>query len=90
MNELIKLNEQTINNEMVQTVNAEHLYTFLEVRSKYADWISRRIKDYGFLENQDYVCISQKKETQRSDGQLGVTVTKEYYITLDMAKNSVG
>ena len=86
MNELIKLNEQTINHEMVQTVNAEHLYTFLEVRSKYADWISRRIKDYGFLENQDYVCISQKKETQRSDGQLGVTVTKEYYITLDMAK----
>ena len=86
MNELIKLNKQTINDETVQTVNAEDLYKFLEVKSKFADWISRRIKDYGFLENQDYVCIFQKKETQRTDGQLGVTVTKEYQISIDMAK----
>ena len=86
MNELIKLNQTKINDETVQTVNAEDLYKFLEVKSKFADWISRRIKDYGFLENQDYVCISQKKETQRTDGQLGVTVTKEYQISIDMAK----
>ena len=63
MNELINLNEVEIGGEVVRTVNAEHLYIFLEVRSKYADWISRRIRDYGFLENQDYVCVSQKKET---------------------------
>ena len=48
--------------------------------------IKNRIRDYDFQENQDFICVSQKNETQRADGQIGVAVSNEYYITLDMAK----
>ena len=78
MNELIKLNKQTINDETVQTVNAKELYEFLEVRSKFADWIKNRIADYNFQENQDFITLSKNLENG------GRTI--EYYITLDMAK----
>ena len=47
---------------------------------------SREIADYDFLENKDFVCVSENSETQRADGQRGVTARKEYYITLNMAK----
>ena len=78
MNELIKLNETKIGIELVQTVNAKELYEFLEVRSKFADWIKNRIADYDFQENQDFITLSKNLENG------GRTI--EYYITLDMAK----
>lgn len=86
MNELISLTKSAINGELQQTVNARELHAFLEVQTKFADWIAARIEQYGFIENQDFVCVSENSETQRADGQHGVTVRKEYYITLDMAK----
>ena len=86
MNELIKLNETKIGIELQQTVNARELHAFLEVQTKFADWIRNRISEYDFVENQDFVCVSENSETQRADGQRGVTVRKAYYITLDMAK----
>ena len=86
MNELIKLQPQTINGNAVETVSARELHAFLEVQTKFADWIKNRIADYDFVENQDYVSFSENSETQRADGQRGVTVRKEYHITLNMAK----
>ena len=53
---------------------------------KFTQWIKRRIDKYNFKENEDYICHSQNCETQRKDGQLGITVKKEYNITLEMAK----
>lgn len=67
-------------------VNARELHAFLEIGRNFADWIKSRIFDYDFVENQDYVCVSQNCETQRKDGQKGVTVRTDYHITLDMAK----
>ena len=81
MNELIKLNETKINNEEVQTVNARELHEFLDVSTRYNDWITKRIRDYNFLENQDFVCF-----TQNSVKPDGGRPSKEYCITLDMAK----
>lgn len=86
MDELIKLQSQVIGNNPVETVNARELHTFLGVNTKFADWIKNRISEYGFVENQDFVCVSEKKETQRTDGQMGVSVSNEYHITLGMAK----
>ena len=86
MNELISLNQSAINNEMVQTVNARELHAFIESKQQFATWIKNRIEKYGFVENQDFICVSQKNETQRANGQIGVSVSNEYYITLDMAK----
>ena len=86
MNELIKLNEQTINNESVQTVNARELHAFLEVSSRYNDWIRNRISSYEFQENIDYVCLTKTLVTQTEEGREGASTQKEHFITLDMAK----
>jgi len=61
MNELIRVNKNT-NGE--QLVKGRDLHAFLEVESKYIDWINRMI-DYGFIENVDYIIsieLSLKKE----------------------------
>lgn len=71
---------------LTQAVNTRELHAFLQVQTKFADWIKSRIAEYDFLENQDFVCVSENCETQRANGQRGITTRKEYYITLDMAK----
>ena len=78
MNELIPLQPQTINGNAVETVNAKELHEFLEVRSKFADWIKNRISEYDFTVNQDFTTVSKNLENG------GRSI--EYYITLDMAK----
>ena len=85
--ELIKLNEQNINNEMIKTVNARDLYEFLEVKSKFADWIKNRITTCGFLENQDYVIVSKNLESIDKNGNKKVSVALDYFITIDTAKH---
>ena len=57
--------------------NAETLFKFLVVNSKFADWIKNRIAQYGFIKNQDYIV----KTTYT-----GRRPRKEYFVTLDMAK----
>ena len=83
MKELIKI--QT-NEGGENCVSARELHEGLEVKSKFADWIKNRIKKYGFEENTDYICLSKNLETQRINGQRGVTAEKDYIITVDMAK----
>ena len=87
MNELIELQSQTINGNTIETVSARELHSFLESKQQFATWIKNRISEYDFQENQDFIWVSQKNETQRADGQIGVAVSNEYYITLDMTKN---
>ncbi|EAM0151521.1 phage antirepressor Ant [Campylobacter jejuni] len=55
----------------------EKLFYYLEINSKFADWIKNRIIKYSFIENQDYII----KEVFT-----GRRPRKEYYVTLDMAK----
>ena len=86
MNQLIPLQPQTIDGNAVETVSARELHAFLQSRQQFADWIKNRIADYDFVENQDFVCVSENYETQRADGQRGVVTKKEFYISLDMAK----
>ncbi|EOC7453630.1 antA/AntB antirepressor family protein, partial [Campylobacter jejuni] len=35
--------------------NVKNLFYFLEIDTKFADWINRRINHYDFIENQDYI-----------------------------------
>ena len=83
MNDLIKLQPQTINGNAVETVNARELHAFLQVQTKFADWIKNRIADYDFVENQDFVSflVATKKPN-------GGRPAIEYYITLDMVKQA--
>ena len=86
MNELIPLHSQTIGGNAAETVNARELHAFLEVQTRFNDWIKKRIGDYDFVENQDFVCVTEKKVTQRADGQIGVSVSNEYFVSVGMAK----
>jgi len=76
-NELVKVEERN----GIPTCNARELHEYLEVGTKYADWITGRIDKYEFIEGVDYTKASEKKEASRT-GQISI----EYYITLDMAK----
>ena len=78
MNELITLQPQTINGNAVETVSARELHEFLEVSTAFKDWVSRRIKDYDFIENLDFCSFLSESSGGRP--------SKEYYITLNMAK----
>ena len=78
MNQLIPLHSQTIDGNAVETVNARELHAFLEVSTAFKDWIARRVKDYGFTEGLDFCSILSESSGGRP--------SKEYYITLDMAK----
>ena len=78
MTQLIPLHSQTIDGNAVETVSARELHEFLEVSTAFKDWVSRRIKDYDFIENLDFCSFLSESSGGRP--------SKEYYITLDMAK----
>ncbi|WP_255302490.1 antA/AntB antirepressor family protein [Bacillus toyonensis] len=62
-----------------KVVNGRDLYEGLKVKDKYATWLKRRVEKYGFIENDDYVSLSQKCE--------GNNATRiEHILTLNMAK----
>jgi phage anti-repressor protein len=46
MNELIRVEETTINNQIVPIVNARDLYEKLEIGREFATWIKDRIEKY--------------------------------------------
>jgi len=77
-----KLNlEIKTNQEGFNIVDARELYNYLNSKQQFADWIKKRIIEYGFAENEDFTTFHKimKRET-------GATKLKEYAITLDMAK----
>lgn len=80
--QLITLHTRSINEQTLDTVNARELHAFLEVGRYFANWIKARIDKYGFEEGVDYTVISRLPNS--ASGNRGAT--KEYFITLDMAK----
>ena len=78
MTNLIEISNNKISNFEVQTVNARELHDFLEVKSRFNDWINNRIRDFGFVENQDFVTVTKNLV---SGG-----IQKEIYLSIDMAK----
>lgn len=38
------------NSQLIQAVNARELHAYLQINSKFADWIKNRIADYDFFE----------------------------------------
>lgn len=61
-----------------RVVNGRELHEFLEVNSKFADWIKNRIAKYGFEENSEYVTVSNILENG------GKSI--DYILKLDTAK----
>ena len=84
MQGLIHIQQQSIDGEPVQTVNARDLHAFLGVGKDFSNWIKDRIEKFEFVENQDFVIDSPKLANQSGRG--GDRRTIEYHLTLDMAK----
>ena len=78
---LIQVNQSQVGDDLVQTVNARELHAFLEVGKVFAAWIQERIEQFGFVENQDFIVISETGKNPK-----GGRPSKEYFLALDMAK----
>lgn len=79
MNELLKVNYDS--NRI--TLSARELHEFLEIGTKYQDWI-KRMFEYGFNENIDYRLVTQKRETNNPKNPY--TTYTDHEITIEMAK----
>ena len=76
--------KSVFNGEEQLLCNARELHEHLQVGRVFANWIKGRIEEYGFVENQDYILICQNGQIKTGQG--GDRRSKEYYLTLDMAK----
>jgi phage anti-repressor protein len=94
-NPLIPVFTGQINNESVQLVDARLLHSFMEVARDFSTWITDRIKQYGFVENQDFIRIFQNREIENSlipqNGGIkksrgGDRRSIHYHLSLNMAK----
>ncbi|WP_192899693.1 antA/AntB antirepressor family protein [Rodentibacter pneumotropicus] len=86
--------------EGVEGINARNVHRLLKVGRDYSNWIKARIKQAGFIENQDFVIVqniaigSPKLASQKGGNNKPVI---DYIITLDttkhlclMEKNEIG
>lgn len=79
MKEIIEITKNEIGTEEINSVNAREIHEYLEVKTRFNDWINRAIKKYDFKENVDYskMSIPQKGNPKP---------IQDYIVTVDMAK----
>ena len=77
MNELINV---TLNENHEPVVSGRQLHETLEVKTEYKKWF-KRMTEYGFTENEDFVKVTQKCLTSST----GKNIT-DHVLKLDMAK----
>lgn len=77
-NSLIPIYKNTNGDKLV---NARELHEFLEVETRFNDWITRKLEKYDFIKDIDFTTITQNRVV----GATHKDVT-EYILTLDAAK----
>ncbi len=77
LSQLIPVFAGTLAGEPTPLINARQLFEFLEPERQFNDWIKYGIARYDFIENQDFIIVSQRS---------GGRPSKEYHLTLGMAK----
>lgn len=83
LNELLKITKKEIGGALTETVDAKELYKGLEVKSKFYDWITRRISKTLFQEDHDYTVLKSENLKNR-----GVSLeSKDYIMSIEMAKH---
>lgn len=80
MNDLININYEGSDRP---TVMGRELHEALEVKEKYTQWF-KRMCEYGFSENSDYIMLSEKTETNNPKNPTAEIINHQ--LTLDMAK----
>ncbi len=80
LNQILKIENKSINQEVVNTINARTLWEFLENKREFANWIKDRLQD--FIENQDFVKVDNfVKVGNLKRPQI------DYFLTIDTAKH---
>lgn len=70
----------------IAVIDSKLLHKKLGVRSYHADWIRRRIENYGFENGKDYWKCDYSKLSNHKKTNGGDRKSKIYLLTLDMAK----
>lgn len=88
-----KIFPELLQNECGFCIDGEQLCLELKVKSNFNDWLLRKTKGkegklikYRCVENTDFICLSEKSETQRKDGQKGKFIKNKIMLTLECAK----
>ena len=84
MNQLITIQQQTINNQNTNAVSARELHKSLELKTQFTDWVNQFLDD--FIQGTDFINISGKTVEVQSDGHQVLRSLTDYYFTIDMAK----
>ena len=79
---LIPISNQVISDDREEpTVNARDLHAFLEVKSRFNDWIRNRIAEYDFTQGIDFTVIQNLVASEtKTYGQGKI----DYFITLEL------
>ena len=80
MEDLIRIEAVIIQNGTTNGVDAKLLHEFLEVKTAFSDWIKKRINDYNFSNEFDYLKVRDLNYS--GIGQAPVN----YTLSMDMAK----
>ena len=80
MQNIIKVTKNEIGNAELNSVNARDIHNYLQVNSRFNDWINRAISKYDFKENIDFTVL---KNEYAEKWEFSPT---EYIVTMDMAK----
>jgi phage anti-repressor protein len=75
-----------IANQSTTLVNARELHERLQISTPFHKWIQRRIEDYNFVENLDFIGTDKFVHTEAGFFGVRETLVKDYHITVDMAK----
>lgn len=78
MIEIIKINNDSSDRP---TVMGRELHEALEIKTRYNDWF-KRMCEYGFTENSDFVTLTQKRVTAQGNE----IKESDHQLTIDMAK----
>ena len=77
--QLIPVANAVVGQEQVPTVNARQLHSFLRVKSRFNDWIKRRIREFEFKDGVDYIAVLKNEHD-------GIIEQIDYILTVPMAK----
>ncbi len=89
---LIPVFNTDIGGTVQAAVDARVLHQYLGMKWDFSSWIKKRIADYGFVENQDFISILQMQDGYKTDkngrviDQKGRVVPVEFTLTLSTAK----
>jgi anti-repressor protein len=96
INYLVPITETQFNGKLQQTVSAKDLHNYLKVGNDFSTWIKGRIKEYGLIENDDFLIFdSSKFRNQRLNNEQQIKWTTkrdgdrkstDYILTIGTAK----